>query len=91
MNLNRIKDSEKRCDINLNQGRRKSDSNERFNIHFGQTQKKHKDNGIRADIQISTLNNTLKNMIKTGRESSMTIEMALTGFYQEISNSIKRM
>ncbi len=90
MNWNRIKNGEKRPHSDLNQGQRISDSHEKINIPSSRDEKKHKDNTVRADKQLSTLNDTLKNMIKTDRESAMPIEVALTGFYKELSKSIKR-
>jgi len=89
MNWDRIKNGEKRHHIDLNQGRRKSDSREKINLFSNRDGEKDKDNKIKANKQLSSLNDTLKNMIKTSRESAMPIEVALTGFYKEISKSIK--
>jgi hypothetical protein len=49
-----------------------------------------KDVNSKADKQLSTLNFTLKNMIRTSRETSVPVQVGLSGFYEAISKSIKR-
>jgi hypothetical protein len=51
---------------------------------------KHKNNPIKVAKQVALLNTTLNHMLTTSRASTMSVDVALTGFYNEISKSIKR-
>jgi hypothetical protein len=74
VNWNPLKKSEMRQISGLNLGRRKSDI----------------DNHVKSDDRLSSLKTTLINMINTSKQSNISIDKALTGFYKEINKTIKR-
>jgi hypothetical protein len=89
MNWHQFKDGEKPFGSGLNQQLNKhTDAN--IDMNADENQETHKGGRSKADKKLSTLKNTLKNMIRTGKKTAMPIEMGLTGFYKEISKSIKR-
>jgi len=88
MNGNQIKGNEKQLESDLNQ-RLGKHVDEKFTA-TDKAQEAPKDNNSKADKQLFTLNSTLKNMIRTNRIATMPAQKSLTGFYKEISNSIKR-
>jgi hypothetical protein len=88
MNGNLSKGNEKQLEIDLNQQLGKH-VDEKFNT-TDKSQEAPKGNNNKADKQLFALNNTLKNMIRTNRMATMPAQKSLTGFYKEISNSIKR-
>jgi hypothetical protein len=89
MNWNQFKDGEKPFGSGLNQQLNKhTDAN--IDMIADENQETHKDGRSKADKKLSALNNILKNMIRTSKKAAMPIEMGLTGFYKEISKSIKR-
>lgn len=47
-------------------------------------------NTSKADKQLVTLNNMLKNMIRTSKKAATPVQLGLMEFYNEISKSIKR-
>ncbi len=49
-----------------------------------------KDDRSKAEKQLSALKNTLKDMIQINRKATTSVQAGLTGFYKEISKSIKR-
>ena len=89
MNWNQIKDSEKPFGSGLNQQlNNHTDANIAMIANLNQ--ETHMDGRSKADKKLLVLNNTLKNMIRTSKKTAIPIEMGLTGFYKEISKSIKR-
>lgn len=89
MNWNQIKNDEKQSDIGLNTQKAKS-ADEKPDVAGEKTQKVAKDVESKADKQLSALNNTFKNMIDASNKVDAPVEDSLTGFYKEISKSIKR-
>ncbi len=88
MNWNQIKNDEKQSS-SLNPEKAKS-AGEKPDIAGEEIQKATKDVESKADKQLSILNNTFKNMIHTSNKVDTPVEASLTGFYKEISKSIKR-
>lgn len=85
MNRNQIKNGEKQSDT-----QKVKSADEKPNIASERTQKATRDGESKADEQLTTLNNTLKNMIHSSNKVDMPVEASLTGFYKEISKSRKR-
>jgi hypothetical protein len=89
MSWNQFKDGEKRSDIGLNTQKVKT-ADEKPNIASERAQKATRDGESKADEQLTTLNNTLKNMIHSSNKVDAPVEASLTGFYKEISKAIVR-
>jgi hypothetical protein len=85
MGWNQINDDEKQRDT-----QKARSTEEKLGIADKKVQKATRDGESRADEQLTTLNNTLKNMIHTSNKVDAPVEASLTGFYKEISKSIKR-
>jgi hypothetical protein len=85
MNRNQIKNDEKQSNL-----QKTKSIDEKLDTASGKVHKEARDGESKADKQLSTLNNTFKNMIDASNKVDAPVEASLTGFYKEISKSIKR-
>jgi bisphosphoglycerate-independent phosphoglycerate mutase (AlkP superfamily) len=85
MSWNQIKNDEKQSDT-----QKAKFADKKPDISGDKVKKVTKDVESKADKQLFILNNTFENMINTSNKVEAAVEASLTGFYKEISKSIKK-
>jgi putative sterol carrier protein len=91
MSLNQTKGGGETVEAELNQQQTKYSADQGLDLSIVRRKENRNISVSNADRKLVMLEARLKNMIKIGRKTTMPLEAALTGFYKEISKSIKRM